>query len=351
LVYNQLGYLFTDPFFKGGQIILIPDADAHTIFRLLENDFQKGDLYRTIINSEPFLMVRRIAWIYFDMGPRTELSVKQVNGDVSLHLVYYHYKREPLQYSDEYIKIVKRVFDSLHREIPREILVQLDFERYVKRENGSIIGLFIVLLLCIFIVDFIMILRGSIIGPVISIIPVGLILYYLYKLRTEKLNIDLMHVAPYSVPYIFPTNCQITETINLQNRDIEETYSKSLEYFKSIEEFEVAEYIHAIIKVKKIVPNDVIEVLYKKSKNVVQGLARGVGGYIRVYFFSDGSTKYVKIFACTDRVHIEDIEVRLWRKVLHDYLTHMNLGVDYEGYSLVYSKDDEEAIQVYRGNH
>ena len=43
-------------------------------------------------------------------------------------------------------------------------------------------------------------------------------------------------------------------------------FSKSLEYFKSIEEFTISEPNDVIIKIKKNVPDDVIEILYRKEK-------------------------------------------------------------------------------------
>jgi hypothetical protein len=186
LVNNQPPYLIADPSFKGGQTILIPDADAHSIFKLLEEDFQKGDLYRTLMKNEPFLWVRRISYHDFDMGAQLELLVTQVNEDVSLHIVHYDYNREPMHYSDQYLKIVKRVFTSLHREIPSEVMEQLNFKKLLEVEDKLTFGLLIVLLSSILIVDFALLVKESIIGLLGSIIPIGLILYYLFKLKGKS---------------------------------------------------------------------------------------------------------------------------------------------------------------------
>lgn len=183
MVNNQPPYLIADPSFKGGQIILIPDADAHSIFKLLEDDFQRGDLYRTIMKHESYLWVRRIGWLTADMGARTEISVTQINCDVSLRMIHYYYKGKPMQYSDQYVRIAKRVFTSLGREIPSEVIEQLDFKRLFESDDKLTSGLLIVLLLSILVVDFFLLVRGSFLGLLASIFPVGLILFYLFRLK------------------------------------------------------------------------------------------------------------------------------------------------------------------------
>jgi hypothetical protein len=166
---------------------------------------------------------------------------------------------------------------------------------------------------------------------------------------------EAKHKAPYQIPYVFPnTTPAVSETILLNDRSIKEVYSKTLDYFNSMEEYGLTytikwNFIH--IKIKKHILNELIEVRYIQEKNVVQGLARGVFGYIRINLSQDANVNYLKIIAVPDEPLKEDISLHLWRKVVHDYLKYMNLEMIHDGYSRVYSKEDEETIEKYKWTH
>jgi hypothetical protein len=160
------------------------------------------------------------------------------------------------------------------------------------------------------------------------------------------------HKAPYHIPYIFPdTNPVVSETIQIQDQDITEAYSKSLEYFKSIEKYVVTKNQDIIIKIKKTVQKEILEIRYIDDNNVVHGLEVGAIGYVRVSFFKDDTGSYVKLLAASDTPLKKDVQLFLWRKILHGYLEHMNLEMTHNGYSKIYSKEDERGIEEYNRVH
>ncbi len=168
---------------------------------------------------------------------------------------------------------------------------------------------------------------------------------------TWKKNVTKYKV-PYHIPYTFPdTNPVVSETIQLKDLEITDVYSKSLDYFKSIEEFNAYPYQKIFIKVKKSVQDSVIEIRFIKFGNIIQGLKRGVTGYIRLSFLRENTNEYLEIYVVPDAPLEEDIYLNLWRKVVHDYLKYMNLELTYDGYSSVYTKQDEEVIEKYKWTH
>jgi hypothetical protein len=159
---------------------------------------------------------------------------------------------------------------------------------------------------------------------------------------------EIKYKAPYHVQYIFPeTNPVVSETIILQDKDITEVYLKSLEYFKSNEKYIVRKNQEIIIIIKKAVQNEVIEIRQIDQNNIVHGIEAGAFGYIRVSFFKDDTCSYVKLLAASDTPLKKDVQLCLWRQIIHGYLKHMNCEMTNDGYSRIYSKKDENEIIEY----
>ena len=183
-------YLLTDRHYKGGQKILITNTDTHTIFNLLKARFDAGKLYTVVLSNEPFLWVRRLT--RSNIGAYTEILLKQEGSDVSTHLAYYYFSGKPWEYSNQYIKLVKYLFSKLNREIPNDILEQLHFRDYVKKERYYMMGILGVLLFFMLVVFIYLVINGWIIGDLFLLLSIAVIVYYVYDLKVGGLDPEEM---------------------------------------------------------------------------------------------------------------------------------------------------------------
>ena len=182
----------TDPDYKGGQKVLITDTDTHTMFELLKVRFDEGGHYKVMRSAEPYLWVRHLSGYGVNTGTDTEILLRQVGSDVSIHLVYYYFSGKPWNYSDQYINLVKYLYSELNREVPVDVLEQLSFKVYVRGERSFVNWFLLIVLVSAFVVAGALLIKDSFIGVVFLLIPVALIIYYLLDFRKRNLNKDLL---------------------------------------------------------------------------------------------------------------------------------------------------------------
>jgi hypothetical protein len=175
-----------DPNYKGGQKVLITNTDTHTIFELLKARFEKGEQYKIMRSVEPYLWVRHRA------RTETEILLRQVGSDVSIHLLYYYFSGKPWNYSDQYINLVRYLYFELNREVPVDVLKQLNFRVFVRGERSIVTVFLMILLISAVVVAGALLIKGSIIGVVLFLFPVAVIIYYLLDFRRRNLNKDLL---------------------------------------------------------------------------------------------------------------------------------------------------------------
>jgi hypothetical protein len=190
LVETEPPFLITDPYFEGGQKFVIRDADARVVFALLKGRFEKGaerDLYRIVLDVEPYLRARIITEYYSITF--VEASAKQIGDDVSVQLVEYCGKKIRA-YSELYFVFAKYLFSQLGRDVPSEVLEQLHFRDFVASEERSVFGFLLFFLVCVGIVVVGLLNAGASVGVLFLVVPVVVVVYYLYGLRKKGLSVE-----------------------------------------------------------------------------------------------------------------------------------------------------------------